>query len=195
MGRVLVACPTHWGKEYALEEWASAYQAFTYPDREAFMVDNTDGTLAYLHTLHRAGVPARWLRRLPSFWDTIELCYWRILERARERGCSHVCSIEADVICPPETLDVMLAHLGSDSLVSHRVPWRGPGSDGSGSGCWSIGCALVTLGRLERTLETIADHIEGALFSPPGVELDGLLDIRHLWSERDSEWDGGGEGK
>ena len=114
--------------------------------------------------------------------------------RARERGCTHVCSIEADVLCPPSTLEVLLTALGTGSLVSHRVPWRSPDQNPA-SGCWSLGCALVTTERLERTLETAHDHLEGALFEPPGVELEGLLDIRHMWSESDSEWDGGGEGK
>ena len=41
--RVLMACPTWSGCEYALKEWAAAYHAQTYPAKGCLQVDNSDG--------------------------------------------------------------------------------------------------------------------------------------------------------
>jgi hypothetical protein len=157
------------------------------------MVDNSEDGLHYLHEIREAGIPATWVSPLPSFWDTIELCYVRILERADAIGATYVCSIEADVICPPATIDVLCAMVDKTGLVSHRVPWKG--QEGNESGCWSLGCALVTTKRLRQTLETIHTPLENALFSTPGVELDGLLKIHHLYNPEEPAWTGGGSGK
>jgi len=188
---VLVACPTYDGKRYALQAWADAYDAFTYPNRSAFMVDNSVEHLDYVHTIRASGIPAAWVPRLPNFWDTIELCFWKILRRAEWLGATHVVSVEADVICPPETLSVLLSRIDASGLVSHMVPWR----DGSPDGCWSLGCALFEVERLRRGLEGATDSMECVLFTPPGVSLHGILDIRHLNDPDEPGWTGGGAGK
>src|SRR5512139_2558338 len=55
-GRVLVACPTYAGKQYALDAWIEAYKSFDYPNSWAYQVDNTTGTLAYFETLKAKGL-------------------------------------------------------------------------------------------------------------------------------------------
>ena len=46
-GKVLVACPSYAGKEYALDAWIEGFKSFNYPDAYAYMLDNTTGSKAY----------------------------------------------------------------------------------------------------------------------------------------------------
>jgi hypothetical protein len=61
--KVLVACPTFSGMGYCLKEWADAYKAFTYENRGALMVDNSDTNLHYLHLIRAQG---------PSFREALQ---------------------------------------------------------------------------------------------------------------------------
>jgi len=176
MPRVLVACPTCEGKDYALEEWWGAYQSFTWPDRQAFMADNTGGTLSYTHRLRKLGIPADHVEPLGDFWDTMELSWRLIVERALLCGCRYVASIEADVVCPPEALDVLLEHAGGHRVVAHWYPDRE-----SGTPIASIGCALIETDWLAATVcdwwQSAEDEIMG---SGRNFEIRDRLIIRHL---------------
>lgn len=127
--KVLVACPTYSGMEYCLKEWADAYKAFAYEPRGALQVDNSDANLHYLHLIRAQGIPAVYQeRRFKFIWDTLELGWRRIVEYAHDHGYDLICSIEADVICPPETLDVLVDEWlakGPKAVVAHRYHPRG----------------------------------------------------------------------
>lgn len=127
--KVLVAAPTYSGMEYCLKEWADAYKAFTYSNRGALFIDNTDANLHYTHLCRAQGIPTIYQERRFNFlWDTLELAWRRIVTYAHDEGYDLIASIEADIICPPETLDVLVAEWlkhGPKAVVAHRYHPRG----------------------------------------------------------------------
>lgn len=132
--RVLVAAPTYAGAAYSLEEWAQAYHAFTYPNKGALLVDNSgdvalSDNLHFTHICRAQGIPTiPQLRRYAFLWDTLEISWRTIVEYAHDEGYDLICSIEADVICPPETLDVLVSEWleqGPKAVVAHRYHPRG----------------------------------------------------------------------
>ena len=191
---ILVAAPTYEGKDYARANYLACYEAFTYPDKRLFLVDNTPGTLAYARKLRGLGVECEHVEPLPDFWDTMELCWRAIVCRAHELDCEYIASIEADVLCPPQTLEVLLEHVDHHGLVSHGVPE----CDAFHFPSWCLGCVLTRTDRLYDSRFLWTGSIE--MFMYTGNDgtmplLKNLLDIQHLHSGGEPGWQGAGEGK
>lgn len=188
---VLVAAPTYRGKDYALEAYLAAYRGFTYRERRLFLVDNTPGTLDYARRLRALGVEAAHVEPMPGFWDTMERCWQLIAERAHELGCRYVASIEADVICPPHTLEVLIAHVGERRVVMHGVPqhdqWR--------FDMWCPSLALIDAAWLHESRFSWQQSIEAFLDEAEPLRLAGELVVEHLEDAREPPWSGSGEGK
>ena len=174
---ILVACNTYEGKRYALDFWVEACREFTYEPREIFMVDNSPHDMVFTREIASHDIPCSWVLPARDFWDTIWLGYEKIVERAERLGAEFICSIEADVICPPYTLDCLLAHWKPDNVVAHGVPWRF-GADGD---CWSLGCCLAETSRVRRAVDYPKQAMEHTLFDQPVISLSGLLAIKHLY--------------
>jgi hypothetical protein len=184
---ILVACPVYRGKSYALESYLNAYCAFSHPaDHRLFMVDNTRGTLSYTHKLRALGIETEHIEPMPAFWNTMEICWKAIAERAHDLACEYIASIEADVICPPETLDVLLAGDDGRGLVAAAVPqadqFHFPG--------WGPCCTLVRTNLLYDTRYLWSQHMELVIDSETaGVRLPaGLLAIEHLHDPDEIPW-------
>ena len=106
---VLVTCPTYEGCAYALDAWVDAYRAFTYENRGALQVDNSADNLYYLHLIRKHGITAiHEPHHFAFLWDTMEFSWRAILEYAHEHGYDLIASIEADIICPPEALSLLV---------------------------------------------------------------------------------------
>lgn len=179
--RILVACPTFAQKGYALEEWVRAYRAFNNADRAAFMVDNTPGTLDYLHQVRTLGIPAVHLEPLENPYHTLELCWRAITAQALTLACEYVASIEADVICPPETLDVLLDLGAGRDVIGHSYPTRGAWQ---GERMTGLGCTLIKVDWLAAGIDLWRDSPEQDIWrGSDRLELDGVLDIAHLDAE------------
>lgn len=170
---MLVACPTARVKDYGLMEWWDAYQAFTYPS-SVFMVDNTPGTLEYARRIRALGIPCDHLEPLDDLYDTMELCWQRIATFAHENSYDAVASIESDVICPPNTLEVLLEHWMPGSVVAHKV-----------NGGWCLGCTLIDTEKLYEARYEWKVVMEAAVRMLGGeyVMIDDELDIKHLERE------------
>ena len=182
------------GKDYALAGYLAAYRAFTYPHRDLLLVDNTRDTLAYARNLRALGVETEHVQQMPDFWDTMELCWRVIVEHAHARGHEYIASIEADVICPPDTLEVLLAHMDHHGLVAHGVP----DSDPYHFPCWSLGCVLVRTDRLYDSRLLWSLPMEQTMYAGNDGQmplLNGLLEIAHHHSGGEIGWQGDGEGK
>jgi hypothetical protein len=174
---ILVACPTARVKDYALSRWLECFYAFNTSDRAMFMADNTPGTLSYLYDLRAQGVPCVHVEPMPDFWDSMHVQWQAIVARAHEIGAEWIASIEADMVCPPETLNVLLAHSGGYRCIAHDYPAR----DAEQGRTVSLGCTLLETRWLwesryswPSTFENFA-HSSGA-----NRDLTGLLDIVHL---------------
>jgi hypothetical protein len=149
---ILQAAPTYNGMEYSLKPWADAFKAQTWGNKSAFMVDNSDGPLTggnlhYLHLIRAQDIAAEWQTvRFPAMWDTLELSWLRIAEHAHDIGADFVFSCEADVVPPPDAMQLMydaaMEHAvgGKPAVVSQRYHPRGQ----EGPNFWwdTLGCCL-----------------------------------------------------
>lgn len=195
--RVLVACPTYDACGYALEDWAKAFHAFTYPEKEALQVDNSSDGLDYTWRIRAQGIPALYEPHHYEFmWHTLEMSWLRIVEYAHGR-CDLIASIEADVICPPETLDVLVAawqEAGPEAVVAHRYRPRNWEAESAveESGYvmrvfWleALGCALFPTELLHETRTAWTTPVESEFYwqaSQRGykaVTLKDRLEIEH----------------
>jgi hypothetical protein len=183
--KVLVACPTYSGKAYALDAWAKAYQKFSYQNKEAFLVDNSPETLDYTRHIRFLGLACTYQAPMATWWDTLDLCWLRIIERAHEVGAHYILSLEQDIIAPFHTIEVMLLASGSDpAVVTHRYRPRGPYNDND----WyeTLGCTLIPTDLLYPRRFALYTRFEVALFNLlreegwPLVRLQGHLDLCHL---------------
>jgi len=168
---VLVACPTYNEKSYCLEDWLGCCRAFTYPHYGLYCVDTTPGSLIYLHHLRYFGIPADHVEPMSYIWDTMELAWRMIVDFAHEHHYTHIASIEADVLCPPETLDVLLEASHSE-IVAHRVPYPG-----TPDGYFALGCKLIPTELLYQRRRCWETHMEN--LAQESVQLDGRLHIIH----------------
>lgn len=134
--KVLVACPTYDGKEYCFEEYLRAYESLDWPAKELLVVDTSD----------KEGFYQRWkdkarMKRIDVAGEEenrkIALGMERIREYFLQSDCERWLNIEADIIVPPETIEVLLSiDLGRGlNWVSHTYPPRsGTGVPTSGFG-------------------------------------------------------------
>ena len=174
---ILVACPTAECKAYAAGAWLDAYMDFSTSERAMFQVDNTPGTLTYTHSLRARGIPAEHVQPLDNFWDTMEASWQAIVARARDIGAEWIASVEADMVCPPETLEVLLAHSGGYRCIAHSYPAR----DAEAGLTVALGCTLISTDWLWQTRYAWQPTMEQYIFSSgANRELHGLLDITHL---------------
>ena len=187
---VLVAAPTYSGKDYALTAYLAAYGAFTCQERALFMVDNTRGTLAYARKLRALGIETAHVEPMPDFWDMMEQCWRVIVERAHDLDCEYIASIEADVICPPQTLEVLLAHVDGARPVMAGVPQH----DQWHFDMWTTSCVLLRTDWLFESRFLWPTGWEVMICESGPVLLQGLLTIEHLDDENEPGWQGG-EGK
>lgn len=154
---VLVATPTYAGKAYCLDEYVESVRAFTYPDRELLLVDNTRDNLAYFNRIVQLGVIASHMEPHETFADTTFCAFKGIAEYAHVNDFEYILSLEQDVIIPPTALDHMVRRMQRDDLcvlIHHTPPREGTG--------WALpmaelGCTLVRtedwLLGLDRVLE------------------------------------------
>ena len=204
--KVLVACPTYSGCAYSLREWADAYKAFTYENRGALFVDNSDDNLHYMHLCRAQGIPTiHQNKRFTFLWDTLEIGWRTIVEYAHDNDYDLILSLEADIIAPPETIDVLVnsyLERGPRALVAHRYHPRGIDNPQVPEGMhvdpvayaqvrkesWfdTLGCVLFPTKLMYDTRDMWMAIIEvelyllGKNFGYERVRLKDMLDLRHL---------------
>lgn len=183
--KVLVACPTCEDKWYALEQYAFAYKKLTYDNKSAFLVDNTPDTLDYMRHIRFLGLECAYIAPMAHWWDTFDLAWTKIIERAHEIGADYILSLEQDIIAPERTIEVMVMASGcQNAVVTHRYRPRGDYKDQD----WyeTLGCTLIPTELLYATRYALYTRFEIALFnllreeSYPLVRLQGTLALKHL---------------
>lgn len=194
-GKVLVACPTYAGKEYALKPWVEAYNALTYPEKHAYQVDNTRVSLGYYNLLKEQGIDVTHITPWPDWDRTFRRCWELMLQRAKELDCYWVYSVEADNIPAPESLDVMvnIALYGKLHLITHVYPMHASAAKASGipENSWyynELGCMLMSRSLLERAIEDFEEYgnIAAAIFGTcdrymgGSCKLTNRFEVKHL---------------
>jgi hypothetical protein len=159
-GKVLVACPTYAGKEYALDAWLAAFEGYQYPAKQMYMVDNTYTDL-YFQTLIRRGIKCSHIQPWTDepMEKTFHRCWELIYEEAAREDCYWVYSVEADNVPAPESLPIMIdvALLSGVHLVTHDYPMHKTAVDASGMKgdefyYTELGCMLMTRKLLAKAL-------------------------------------------
>ena len=164
-GRVLVACPTYAGKEYALDAWKAGFDAMTYQPRVAYQVDNTAISEAYFDRIRGLGIDSTHVVPWPDWDRTFKRCWELILERAQQLDCYWILSMEADNVVAPEGLGIMvdMALDGACHLVTHSYPMHRTAAEASGVDPETfyyneLGCMLMTRSLLARTLDEFDEY-------------------------------------
>jgi hypothetical protein len=194
-GRVLVACPTYAGKQYALEPWIEMFHALTYAPKHAYQVDNTRVSQKYFEVLKASGIDCTHLTPWPDWDRTFYKCWQLILQRAQQLDAYWVYSVEADNIPAPESLEIMvnLALYGNLHLVTHAYPMHATAARASGipEDSWyysELGCMLMTRSLLERAIREFEEYgnIAAAIFGTESRYMGGYaklmtrFEVKHL---------------
>lgn len=105
--KVLIACPTYVGKNYALEEWVKAINGLNYKNYDVLMVDNTNdqGVNAKfiqdtygIKTIHYYNSQAKSLKHLMAEAQEVMRKYFL------DGDYDYLLSLESDVIVPERTI-------------------------------------------------------------------------------------------
>lgn len=172
-GKVLVACPTYAGKEYALDDWIAGIKALTYQNLWMYQVDNTRGTLDYFNTLVEKGLKATHLEPWTdaTMEKTFHRCWELIFEEAEREGAYWIYSVEADNVPAPESLHMMLdmalygkVHLVTQAYPMHMSAVKASGMKGDEFFYSELGCMLMSRQLLEKAL-TIYSEFNSVVLS------------------------------
>lgn len=196
-GKVLVACPTYAGKEYALQSWIDGFNALTYPDKYAYQVDNTMQGLQYFETLKSKGIKCShvvpWTNS--DMETTFHRCWELILEEALREDVYWIYSVEADNVPAPNSLEIMInialygnLHLVTHSYPMHQTAVKASGMNGDEFFYDELGCMLLSRCLLERALfiypnfRNIAASIFAAAekFRGGWCKLTKTFEVKHL---------------
>ena len=185
-GKVLMACPTYAGKEYALDAWINSFKNLIYKDKFAYQVDNTRINKKYFELIRSKGIDCTYIIPWKDWDRTFYRCWQLILKRAKELDCYWVFSVEADNIPAPESLEVMInaALYGNVHLVTHAYPMHQSAAQASGlTGkefyYHELGCMLMSRSLLERAIDEFEEHgnIVSAIFNTESRYLGGYIKL------------------
>ena len=122
---VLVACPTHLIKFYALYKWMAAVKALTYSNYAVLLVDNSSN-LELFYAL-RDLVPVIHLDIDGSAHRRIAGSMEFIRQRMIDLNFDFWLSIESDIVAPANTIETMLEWAAMESADWYSMP--GPSRD------------------------------------------------------------------
>ncbi len=146
--KILVACPNHFVKEYAFQQWIDNVKSLTYPNLDYLVIDNSPNDSDFMDRykdkipmrhIDTAGIEPLMVLRLNLSYEEIRLAF---LAGDYER----LMIIESDVIPPKDVIEKMLYWGRDTDWISHAYPTRGSTVDQE----QGIGCSLYS----RRLMET-----------------------------------------
>jgi hypothetical protein len=187
--KVLVACPTHLVKDYAMQRWIDNVKALSYPHYDILLVDNSPngemvekyGDQVPMIKLDTTGIEGRAITRINRSMELIR-------QHFLEGDYTHWMDIEIDVIPQKDVIELFLGYKGD--WISHAYPARGDDISLAQQG---IGCSLLSRRLLEnfdwKDAEDnttpdgwLWDRVRPHAYDYPTTELWGYLTIEHLAS-------------
>lgn len=146
MPKVLVACPTHEIKEYSLDRWCKAVEAFTYSPRESLLVDNSPTTALYDRWKYKTEIVHLDLdgTRNQRIAESMQSIRWYALQFDFDFWLS----VECDIIAPPNTIETMLQWQKDVQADFYSMP--GPGRNDHLLWSPNFMCSLFPRATLER---------------------------------------------
>lgn len=112
--RILVACPTAEGKDYALEKWVETAKSLTYDNYDIHLVDNSE-TSDYMNDVRERFGDVLTINRVsPSQYDSfrhaLAKSHNRCSEKVLKEGYDYLLHLESDVFPPLDVIERLLAH-------------------------------------------------------------------------------------
>lgn len=129
--KILIGTPIHQCKDYCMERWLKSVSKFTYP-HDFLMVDNSPDA-SYLEKVKRYCKKFGLTNYKLVHIDVDQgLCVDGKISYAREiirqeiitKGYDAWCSLECDVIAPPNALNELVKLIGNYTEVNHFYPSR-----------------------------------------------------------------------
>ena len=130
--RILIGTPVHESKDYSMAKWLESVSKFNYPF-DLLMVDNSDNP-EYVDKLHgycqKYGLTNYKLVHIDTELDSIldeRLAQSRemIRHEVLAKNYDAWCTLECDIIAPPDALTKLVGLIGDYWMVSHVYPSRG----------------------------------------------------------------------
>lgn len=185
--KILVACPTHEVKAYAMQAWVERARSFTYPNLEFLLVDNSN-TPEALAPWGRS-VPLKHINPPNGVNARINASMEEIRKHFLAGDFSRWFNMEIDTIPEADNAIELMLEWGRDSdWISHAYPSRGgPENEDAQQG---IGCSLLS----RRMIQEHGFWGAGDNYGPDGwlwskvrparkfktMELWGYFKVKHL---------------
>jgi len=109
--KILVACPTALAKDYALDTYLETFENLTYPNKELYLVDNSDDDKYYKSLLKRgincSHVKPKQKGKIQRMVESLN----EIREYAIRHNFDHWFSLEIDIVPDrPDIIETLLLH-------------------------------------------------------------------------------------
>ncbi|MEK6964401.1 MAG: glycosyltransferase family A protein [Nanoarchaeota archaeon] len=107
--KILVGCPTYWGKAYCLKEYVERVKKLTYSNYEVLLIDNSKNE-RYLDEIQQSG-----LRAEKSSWcedpkERIIASRNVLRQKILDEGYDYFLSLEQDLLPPVDVIERLLNH-------------------------------------------------------------------------------------
>lgn len=109
--KIFISAPQHSSKMYAFDRWLTNVNNFTYKNIEVFLADNSENEDNSIF-INSKGVKCSWVQNdktdsvFKRICDSHNVCRAEFLKS----GCDYWLHLETDVICPINTIEMLLAH-------------------------------------------------------------------------------------
>ena len=187
--KILVACPTHECKEYAMQRWIDNVKNLTYPNYDIFVSDNspTDEHLNRwkdqidIEKINTKGMEELSVKR-------INYSYEEIREKFLKGNYDRLMTIEIDVIPAKNVIETMFKWGKDSDWISHAYPARDASlAEGDELRVQGVGCSLFSRRLIEKyDFKGFEDNYmsDGGMWMK--VRPDKTMKTMELWGYLDS---------
>ena len=110
--KVLIGCPTYFGKEYSLKQYKKAVDEIDYNNFEVVLIDNSDSKIdngKYFEKIKNIGLSVIKSKTFRGKRDTIVFSRNLLRAKVLEENFDYFLSLEQDVIPPPDVIKKLLS--------------------------------------------------------------------------------------
>ena len=109
MKKVLVAAPVCEWYEYCYPEFSKALKGLTYPRKDIFLVDNSQG-MRFFQRVFADGFTVEKSEHLHRIRDMVTRDHNRIRQKVLDDGYDYLLILDSDVIPPKDTIEKLMEH-------------------------------------------------------------------------------------
>lgn len=193
--KILVACPNHVVKEYAIQRWIDNVKSFTWPNYEIFMVDNSPGGELKKRYGDQISIevyqPSNPLHFNLRITESMAVIQKKFLAGDYDRWFN----VESDVLPPKDAIEIMLRYGQDFDWISHAYPLRNNYDENDVQ--QGIGCSILSRKMMETfSFSTAGDNApDGWLWQNvrpcrkfSTMEMWGRFVVQHIHGPGGDEW-------